>query len=244
MKPPKHGQQNGSREAKVGTTSGPPQPVPAKNPKPTTPTTSFDIFTHCIERAQNLLKIHEAAHGRKAKPERYLADAHRAAVVLAISALDAFIRSFVIERVRSLLANKSATLPGPLADRIKSFLKDDALLEAARKDDLLDRVEKAFREDFEKKSFQGTRQITESLKLIGHSDVFHAVAMSAEENEDTLRRCLDGFTNRRHMIAHRGDYDLSQNPPREFPITKKEAQECIKIVGLVAAHINKLGEQS
>jgi hypothetical protein len=107
---------------------------------------SFSIFERCIERARNLVKIHEAAHGgKKAKPEKYLADAHRAAIVLSISALDAFVRSFVIERVRFLLADKAAKLPETLSARIKSFLKEDGLLESARKDDLLDRVEKAFR---------------------------------------------------------------------------------------------------
>jgi hypothetical protein len=205
---------------------------------------SFEIFGCCIERAKNLLKIHQAAHGKKAKPERYLADAHRAAIVLAISALDAFIRSFVVTRVRSILADKTTSLPGPLADRIKSFLKEDALLEAARKDDLLDRVEKAFRNDFARQSFQGTRQITESIKLVGYDDVFHDIAVSAGENEDTMRQRLDGFTNRRHAIAHVGDYDLSQNPPREQPITKKDALDCIKTITLVATHINKLRRRS
>lgn len=205
---------------------------------------SFDIFGRCIERAKNLVKIHEAAHGKKrAKPEKYLADCHRAAIVLAISALDAFIRSFVITRVRVLLANKTATLPDSLAKRIKDFLKDDGLLEAARKDDLLDRVEKAFRESFEKSSFQGTRQITEALKLVGYDDIFHSVASSAGENEDTLRQRLDRFTTRRHGIAHRGDYELSQNPPREQAVTKKDAEECIKTVSVIALHINKIGRQ-
>lgn len=207
-------------------------------------TSSLDIFHHCIDRAKNLVKIHAAAHGKKrAKPERYLADSHRAAIVLAISALDAFVRSFVITQVRVLVADRATVLPDALSIRIKGFLKEDGLLEAARKDDLLERVEKAFRDSFEKMSFQGTRQITESLKLVGHGDIFHAVAMSAGENEDTLRERLDKYTDRRHGIAHRGDYDLSQNPPREQTVTKKDAEECIKTVTLIAEHISKIGRK-
>lgn len=68
--------------------------------------------------------------------------------------------------------------------------------------------------------------------------------MNAGENEETLRERLDRFTKRRHVIAHRGDYDLSQNPPREQPITKIEAQDCIKTVTLIARHIDELGRQS
>jgi hypothetical protein len=204
----------------------------------------FEIFKCCIERSKNLLKIHEAAHGKKAKPERYLADAHRAAIVLGISALDAFVRSFTLARIRSIVADKTIALPDTLATRIKTMLKDDALLEAARKDDLLDRVEKAFRSDFDKKSFQGTKQITETLMLVGLNDVFHNVAISAEENEDTLRQRLDRFTKRRHVIAHVGDLDLTQNPPREHPATKRDAEDCIKIVTLIAKHINELGDKA
>jgi hypothetical protein len=234
----------GPQVAEVRTATTPPKLPTSNIRKLEAATSSLDIFNHCIDRAKNLVKIHEAAHGKKrAKPERYLADSHRAAIVLAISALDAFIRSFVITQIRILLANRATALPDGLAGRIKGFLKEDGLLEAARKDDLLERVEKAFRDNFEKSSFQGTRQISESLKLVGYDDIFHSVAISAGENEDTLRSRLDEFTDRRHGIAHRGDYDLSQNPPRERAVTKKDAEECIKIVSIIAKHIDEIGQK-
>lgn len=47
------------------------------------PFTSWDLFLLCIDRAKNLLKLHQAAHGKRAKPERYMADAHRAAMLAA-----------------------------------------------------------------------------------------------------------------------------------------------------------------
>jgi hypothetical protein len=175
------------------------------------------------------------------RPEPFLYDAHRAAVVLAISALDAYVRSFVLSSVRRVVGDKASPIPPALNSRIKSYLKDDDLLEAARKDDLLDRVEKALRSDFEKRSFQGPKSITEALELLGHRDIFHDVARSAGVNEDELREQLESFTQRRHDIAHTGDYDISQNPPLENPITKKEAEECIRIVELVAINIDKVG---
>ncbi len=202
--------------------------------------TSYDIFSLCIERAKNLIKLHKAAHGKKSKPEKYLADAHRAAIVLAVSALDAFVRTFVIAKIRELLAKKSASLPDSLTNQIKKFLKDDGLLESARKDDLLDRVEKAFQNDFENRSFQGTKIITDYMKMVGYDDIFHEVAISAKFNEDTLRTDLDRFTKRRHVIAHRGDYDLNQNPPKEKLVTKKDAEYCIRLVTIIAKNMNKL----
>jgi len=201
---------------------------------------AYDIFQMSIARARNQIKIHQAAHGRRAKPEHYLADAHRAAIVLAIAALDAFVRSFVISRIRAILADKTKTLEPSLADHIKRFLKEDGLLEAARNDDLHERVEKAFTGDFERKSFQGTDSITKCFQMVGIKNVFHQVAVKARVNEDNLKDDLDRFTKRRHIIAHCGDYDLSQNPPVENKVTKKYAEDCIKTVSIVAKAIHSL----
>ena len=209
----------------------------SQSPKPTT---SFDIFEMCVQRARNLVKLHQAAHGKSGKPEPYASDAHRAAIVLAVSALDAFIRDFVISRTTELLAASSDPLPGPLKDQIKKLLKDDDLIDAARKDDLLERVEKAFRADFERRSFQGTKNIEEQLKIVGYDDVFHDVAMDARMNKEALKEDLDRFTQRRHAIAHRGDYDLNENPPIENRATKRDAEDCIKLVCRIAKHMYKL----
>jgi hypothetical protein len=208
------------------------------------PITSFGIFELCIQRARNLVKLHEAAHGKAGKPERFTSDAHRAAIVLAISALDAFVRDFVITRVSVLLATKSLSLPSSLSAQILKFVDQAALLDAARKDDLLDRVEKAFRSDFEKKSFQGTKIIDEHMRWVGYEDIFRDLASKAGTNESNLKAELNKFTQRRHAIAHRGDYDLNENPPKENVITKKDAEDCIRLVCLVATHMHGLSAAS
>jgi hypothetical protein len=211
---------------------------------PTAPTTSLAIFELCVQRAKNLVKLHEAAHGRAGKPQSYTSDAHRAAIVLAVSALDAFVRDFVISRTRVFLVAKNTPLPSAMSAQIRKFLQQEDLLEAARKDDLLERVEKAFRSDFEKRSFQGTKNIEDCFKLIGYEDIFHDLAIDAGMNEDTLRSDLNRFTLRRHAIAHRGDYDLDQNPPKEKIITKKDAEDCIKLVCKVAKQMHELGAKA
>jgi len=202
--------------------------------------TAYDIFEISIGRARNLIKIHKDAHGKKGKPPSYLSDTYRGSILLAIAALDAFVRSYVVARIREVLVEKENDIPGELRDKIKHFLKEDGLLDAARQDDLLERVGKAFENDFSKRSFQGTKNITECLKLIGHSDVFHEIAVAAGVNEDTLKEELDKFTERRHAIAHCGDHDMSQNPPIENTITKKDAQNCIRVVTTVAKTLNAL----
>ncbi len=205
--------------------------------------TSYDIFQYCIERAKNLIKIHGIVHGKKSKPPKEFSDVPRAAILLAISALDAFIRTLVISEVRNILADKTRPLHESLLTKIKKYINHDAVIDAARKDDLIDRVEKILQIDFDKKSFQGTKNITEGMQILGHDDIFNEVALKAKMNEETLRKDLDNFTERRHTIAHRGDYDLSQKPPVENVITKKYANDCIKLVIIIASHINNIKEK-
>lgn len=198
------------------------------------------IFNMCVERANNLLRVHKEVHGEKKKPPKHLSDLHRAAIVMAISALDAYVRTYLLTTIRMMLSNRQRSLPAGLADRIKNFLKPDDMLDAARKDDLLERVEKAFRADFERKSFQGTQTIEQSMQLVGINDVFHEVAISTGANEDQLKLRLDEFTSRRHNIAHRGDCDLSQKPPQEAAINKTQAQECIRLVKSIVEGIERI----
>ena len=214
----------------------------ASTPMPSAPTRfkAIDVFHTCIDRAQNLLKIHKRAHGKRSKPEKYLADAHRAAVVLAVSALDAYVRTVVIERIRTLLLEKKQ-LPQSLSCKIKTFLKEDGLLEAARQTDLLDRVEKALSSDFERRSFQGSKVIEEYLELSGLPNVFSRIAKNMNANEQLLVEQLDGFTQRRHVIAHRGDLDLTKNPPDENDIKMPDATDCIKLMQRIASAINGIG---
>jgi hypothetical protein len=192
------------------------------------------IFLLCIERAQNLLKIHQTAHGSQARPESYLSDAFRAAIVLAISALDAFIRTFVLEKLRLVWSDRAKTLPSQLIEQIRSLVKDTEVLEAARRDELLSRVMKAFGLHFETKSFQGVRNITQCMQLVGYDNIFHEVAIAASMNEDKLKQELSRFTKRRHAIAHQGDHDLTENPPILNTIRKKDAEDCIKLVKTIA----------
>jgi acyl carrier protein len=205
-----------------------------------TPLTPFDIFQHSLDRAQNLLRIHKEAHGEVSRPPAFLADAHRAAIVLAVSALDAFIRTLVVEKIVAKIADQSQTVPQELKQQAQELLGKDGLFDAARANDLGSRLEKAFRLKFEGKSFQGIKNIEDALYLIGHDKVFSKVAKSARVNEENLKSELAQFTKKRHIVAHCGDYDLTQTPPIENKILKKNVKDCIKLVKLVATEINKL----
>lgn len=212
----------------------------ASQPPHIPPTTPFAIFERSINRARNLLIIHKMVHGAASRPPMLLADILRASIVLAVSALDAYIRTLVVGRVLFKLKDVSQPLPNKLREELKTLLGQDDLLDAARIGDLSSRVEKAMKEKFEESSFQGVARITQAMRLIGIDDIFKDVARSASKNEQELKEGLGRFTKRRHIITHCGDYDLTQTTPNENPVKKKNAEDCITLVHAIAKEIEKV----
>lgn len=204
---------------------------------------SLDVFEKCIKRADNLISFHTKTEEIAEISEQHYCDCYRAAVVLTISALDAFIRTIIISEIRKSLMNSKKALPSKLSEYLKNLLTNDKLLEAARKYDLLEKVEEAVKSDFETKSFQGEWKISSFLEMVGYKDIFSEVSVKADINEKNLRKKLNIFTNRRHVIAHSGDYNLNQNPPSEISIDKKYASECVKHVSLFAKTVYEIIEK-
>lgn len=216
----------------------------ATSEKTETPSLSpYEIFQRCIKRAENLISIKVTTEDIPGVSDQHYCDCYRAAVVLSISALDAFIRTIVVAEIRSRIVDTSKQLPQTLSIYIKNLMNQDDLLEAARKYNFLERLEEVVRNDFETKSFQGEWKISSFLEMVGHKDIFSEVATKADINEKNLRRKLSVFTNRRHLIAHSGDYDLSKNPHAENEINGEYASECIQIVTLFASTIDKIIEE-
>jgi hypothetical protein len=191
-----------------------------------------------IKRANNLVSIHTDT----CKCEEYHLDCFRAAVVLSISALDAYIRTLVVTKISEQVKDTRK----PLSIKLKAYLMElfekDALLEAGRKHELHEKIEKAVRTDFETKSFQGEHKINTYMAIVGYNDIFEEVSQSANKNNKKLRSDFEKFTARRHIIAHCGDFELNQTPHKENDINKEFAKECISIMQLFAEHINKITE--
>ncbi|HNT26563.1 MAG TPA: HEPN domain-containing protein [bacterium] len=195
---------------------------------------AFDIFQKTIKRAKNLIETHE--EGQDCTEQHF--DCFRAAIVLSISALDAYVRTLVVDKILACLEEK--VLSAKLKEYIKGLLNQDALIEAGRKYEFRERVEKAIRADFETKAFQGEYKINSYMELVGYKDVFEDVSRSADRNKTKMRADIERFTKRRHVIAHCGDFDLNQTLHKENTIKKEQAKECISMVTLFAEHLDKI----
>jgi len=205
--------------------------------------TSFEVFEKCVIRAKNLVSVNDSTKDIDEISDNHYCDCYRAAVVLTISALDAFVRKVVVSEIRTIISDNKKPLNTELAKYIKNLLNQDQLLEAARNYNLLEKVEKAVKSDFETKSFQGEWKITSYLKMVGYSDIFSEVSKKANINESNLKVKLNLYTSRRHIIAHSGDYNLNQTPHKENEITKNYANECIDLVQLFALKIHEIIEK-
>ncbi|MBC7936370.1 MAG: hypothetical protein H7Y86_13550 [Rhizobacter sp.] len=205
---------------------------------------AFTIFANSLKRAKNLIDIDLALDGTKLQiEEENLKDAYRASIVLSISALDAYVRVFVLDRIKDLL--KRQQLPQALKDYIKKdlFPNKETFHSIVFEPDFYKKIEDAFNKDFEKQSFQGQRNIAVFLKIAGFEDIFRKISRNADKSPDILQSNIEKHTQRRHDIVHCGDHDLAQSDITENKITRAEAQNCIQLVGFVAEQIHQISIQ-
>ena len=72
---------------------------------------AYKIFNSSIKRAENLLNINlDENKNALSIPEDKLLDSYRAVIVLSISALDAYIKTFVIVEIKQCLDNRNLPL--------------------------------------------------------------------------------------------------------------------------------------
>lgn len=199
---------------------------------------NFRIFNQCIKRAENILFV--TSNNKKCIKDEHLKDCFRAAIVLSISALDAFIRKIVVFEILNQVIGKNHPLNDELCKYIKDLLNQDKLLEAARQSNLKEILETEIKQDFEQKAFQGTFKINKYMNLIGYKDIFKNVSEKKNINETKLKKNIENYTKRRHDITHAGDLMLYQSPIKENDITFEYTKKCIEDVRVFADGINEI----
>jgi hypothetical protein len=201
---------------------------------------AYKIFMSGIKRADNLHKINFDSKGKKLSiPEDKLLDAFRAVIVLSISALDAYVKTFLTTEIKIRINNRT------LSPDLKTYIKEElftkeSLHHVVLDADFIDKVIDKFNIDFEKKSFQGQKSIEKHMKLAGIDQVFKTITKSANVSHDNLIGNLEKFTTMRHLIVHCGDHDLNQTKLTENKICENDATDCIELVKLIAVEIHKI----
>jgi len=205
---------------------------------------AFKIFNSGIKRAENLLKINiDKSNNTLSISEDKLLDSYRAVIVLSISALDSYIKTFLIVEIKKSLKEKK------LSPDLKKYIKEELfnkeeLYNVVLEENFYEKVISKFDVDFEKRSFQGQKSIEKFMKLAGVNQVFKQISISADKSVDKLYSSIEKFTTRRHEIVHCGDHDLTQTELTENAVSEENASECIELVKLIANEIHKISQES
>ncbi len=201
---------------------------------------AHQIFESSIKRAENLHTINKDSNGKKLKIAKdKLLDSYRAVIVLSISALDAYIKTYLISEIKKRINERNLT------KELKAYIKDElftkeTLYNVVLEPNFIDQVIEKFEADFEKRSFQGQKSIDKYMKLAGIDQVFKEITKSANVSQDNLLSNVEKYTQMRHKIVHCGDHDLTQTELTENKISESDAKECINLVKLIANEIHKL----
>ncbi len=203
---------------------------------------AFRIFNSGIKRAENLLSINlTSTEDTLSISEDKLEDSYRAVIVLGISALDAYIKTFLIVKIKKSLLERNLSRDLKIYIKEELFSKDE-LHQVVLENNFYEKVVAKFDQDFEKRSFQGQKSIDKFMKLAGFTQVFKQIANSADRSVDILLSSIEEYTQRRHLIVHCGDHDLTQTELTENKIKKEYASKCIDLVKLIVKEIHKISQ--
>ena len=194
---------------------------------------AVDAFDSTIKRARALVKAHHKLHGAgPGKRPRFHSELLRAALVTAVSALDAYFHDKIIENVRKTIRRTSPDFPDHLVQLIAEGNKADNVvkdfLQIAMKDRPLARVATIVSRKLNEKTFQDPGKIAWGMQLIGIGNFWPRVANEMNMTEPEVKSLLMKYIKRRHAIVHRGDLGTSKKTKhRVRKVSGEFAENCI-----------------
>ena len=169
----------------------------------------------------------------------------RSAVVAAISSLDAYVHAVVLERVPHALR----TNPVPLA--LCSAMADilpiknaegfrEALPVIASPNVETELTKRLNEKVLAFNSYQAPEKVQGAYAIIGHLNVFNAVAATwpgPNSSADDLKRLLANYVKRRNQIAHEGDRETSG---AVRPMQPNYANNCTTFIENLVSRLNRI----
>jgi len=193
---------------------------------------ALEAFKQTNERAVKLVELHKSLNPI-GKPHAEHSDILRAAVVISVSAMDAYFHTKITEKTaRFVRAKKGVHLPGRLVQIIKDGASHDRLIEFMFKDKPLSHIASLVRKAIEDHTYQNSGKIEEGLKILGVDDLWFQIGKKLQISKDRAKKYVQGYVDRRHRIVHRGDLGTAmKNKNKLRNITRFYADQCVKSVG-------------
>jgi hypothetical protein len=186
-----------------------------------------------LSRVQRLIDAHATLHGGgRGRPQQQAADVLRGAVVLAVAALDAYVFDVFIEAIPPLARQ------GRLGTEAHNIVDAKGMLHAVGSADPPGELARLAALQHARTTYQKSSSIDHHLKrYLGFNvDWVQVASLLRTASPDDAKKQLDGFVERRNLIAHAGDVPSGTN--KASSINRRYVERCLKTVRTAAQVID------
>jgi hypothetical protein len=197
---------------------------------------AIDLFGISIARVRELIAVHNSLKAQ-ASSVLDLSDMLRAALVLAVSALDYYIHEVV--RIGMLEIHRGQRPEPPAFSGFKISLGNArAGINAGQNIDSW--LEDEIRQSHSYKSFQSPKAIADAVRLISDSKLWEEVSTNMSSPAQDIKQQLSLIVDRRNKIAHEADIDPTLSIGNRWPIDELLVNETVDFIEQVVESIHNI----
>lgn len=197
---------------------------------------AIDLFRISITRVRDLIAVHNSLKAQ-ASSVLDLSDMLRAALVLAVSALDYYIHEVV--RIGMLEIHRGPRPEPPGFSRFQISLGSArAGINAGQNIDSW--LEDEIRQRHSYKSFQQPEAIADAIRLISDKKLWEEVSTNMGSPARSIKQQLSLIVDRRNKIAHEADIDPTLSIGNRWPIDELLVNEAVDFIEQVVESIHNI----
>jgi hypothetical protein len=197
---------------------------------------AIDLFRISIARVRDLIDVHNSLKAQ-ASSVLDLSDMLRAALVLAVSALDYYIHEVV--RIGMLEIHRGPRPEPPGFSRFQISLGSArAGINAGQNIDSW--LEDEIRQRHSYKSFQQPEAIADAIRLISDKKLWEEVSTNMGSPARSIKQQLSLIVDRRNKIAHEADIDPTLSIGNRWPIDELLVNEAVDFIEQVVESIHNI----
>ena len=197
---------------------------------------AIDLFRISITRVRDLIAVHNSLKAQ-ASSVLDLSDMLRAALVLAVSALDYYIHEVV--RIGMLEIHRGPRPEPPGFSRFQISLGSArAGINAGQNIDSW--LEDEIRQRHSYKSFQQPEAIADAIRLISDKKLWEEVSTNMGSPARSIKQQLSLIVDRRNKIAHEADIDPTLSIGNRWPIDELLVNEAVDFIEQVVESIDNI----
>jgi hypothetical protein len=185
---------------------------------------AIDHFSSNIAYVDNLLALARSID-TTTTAALDVGDVQRAAIVMAVSAMDHYVHERAREGMHEVLVGVRPETPS--FGRFSVSMS--TLLDARRDPGSIAWLDQAIRDQHGHRPFMKTNDIADAMRLISGDPLWPRVALSLGSSPEAVKAQIRTIVDRRNKIAHEADLDLTQ-PGTRWPISDSLATAAVSYV--------------